>query len=131
MKTEIRIGVLVLAALAALACSGGGTKCERICELANACSIDQRTADRECSMYCSDVTAQQDRIEAASGAACKEEFAAHLACWESNSGSICDQTFTGCVDSGKAWTTCLGAFCAANKSDLNCTATGAPALRPF
>ncbi|SEU10208.1 hypothetical protein [Stigmatella erecta] len=130
----MRAGVLTASLLAVLclgsACSS--SKCESVCEDANACEVNERPADVECTPYCEDVEAFQARAVQAGQEDCNGLFEAHLDCWESNSSQICSKEFTGCTEAATAWRNCMGTYCKteAGKTDVNCSG-GNTRLLPF
>jgi len=122
------LAVMVLA-------TGCSSKCEAVCASANTCEVNERAADVECTPYCVDVEAFQQRAVAAGQPDCNAQFQAHLDCWAANSAQVCKvKEFTGCAEASKAWTDCLTPYCAAllaeKKTDPNC-ANGKPTLLPF
>lgn len=123
MKLGICTAVL-FAALAGCAPTSGYTKCEQVCEAANACKLDQRPVDIDCPEFCGGAR----RINAAAN--CGAELEAHLNCWQGARANICDPMFTGCKESGDAWVACLTPFCRGNMTEPACS-SGRPALRPF
>jgi hypothetical protein len=130
----MRAAVLTASWLAVMCLAGGcsSSKCESVCAEANACALNERPADVECTPYCEDVESFQDRAIEAGQADCHAQFEAHLDCWEQNTQSICDKNFSGCAEQAKAWTSCVTAYCKteAGASDPNCL-RGAPTLQPF
>ncbi|WP_081465918.1 hypothetical protein [Stigmatella aurantiaca] len=94
--------------------------------------MSERAADVECTPYCEDVEAFQQRAVAAGQADCNALFEAHLDCWEQNTAQICSKEFTGCSDAAKAWRDCVGVYCKtdAAKTDPNCSG-GNTRLLPF
>jgi hypothetical protein len=124
---------LLMAVVPMIGCSPTG-KCESVCAQWNACTIDQRAVDFECSFLCNDVEAQQDRAAKEGQPDCKAEYEAHLDCWQSNSKQICNKEFTDCRATGTAWTTCMRTYCGyvgtAKLTDQNC-ANGNTTFVPF
>jgi hypothetical protein len=115
--------------------TGCSSKCEAVCATANTCEVNERPADVECTPYCADVEALQQRAVAANQPDCDSQFQAHLDCWAgATNDQVCSKEFTGCAEASKAWTDCLTPYCAAilaeKKTDPNC-ASGKPTLRPF
>jgi protein gp37 len=127
--------VLAASLLAALSlASGCASRCEAVCERANACTVAQRSTDVDCVHYCGDVEAVNKRAVAAGQQSCDALFQEHLRCWERNPRQICSAEFTDCAESGQAWVDCMTPYCAAvaaaKTTDPNC-AGGEPTLLPF
>jgi hypothetical protein len=80
------MGVVSVLLVVASGCSG--SRCESVCESANACDLTKRPADVDCPEYCADVTLMQDRMKKGSMSPCSAEFDAHLKCWEQTESSI-------------------------------------------
>jgi len=114
--------------------TGCSSKCEAVCGEANACTVSQRAADVDCPEYCADVEKFNERAVEAGQESCDAAFQKHLACWESNSKSICDKEFSGCAEARTEFADCMTAYCAAvsaaKKTDPNCNG-GVPLLAPF
>lgn len=126
---------LLMAVLPVIGCAGPSGKCESVCAQWNACAINQRSVEFECNLLCEDIEKQQAKAAEAGQPDCKTEHEAHLDCWQSNSAEICNREFTGCRDSGTAWTTCLQTYCRyvqtqENLSDPNCN-SGRATFVPF
>lgn len=130
----MRAGVLTASLLMVLCLAGGCSSgpCESVCAQANACGVSERPADVECTPYCEDVEAFQQRALQAGQADCRPLFQAHLDCWEQNASRICSKDFTGCAEQGQAWSSCVAAYCTteAAAADPNC-AKGQSTLLPF
>ena len=130
----MRAGVLTASLLTVLCLAGGcsSSSCESVCADANACGIDERPDDVECTPFCADVEAFQVRALQAGQADCRPLFAAHLDCWERNTSQICAKDFTGCAEQAQAWTDCVAAYCASDAAakDPHCS-DGASTLLPF
>jgi len=102
--------------------SGCSTPCESVCSSYNSCAVTQRDHKVDCATFC-DREQQLERSAAKTGAdTCKKEFDAHISCWETNIGDICDAKSTKCEASATAWTDCVAKFCAveANANDQAC-----------
>ena len=126
-----------LAAVMSLMTGCSSTKCESVCAEANACELSERPTNVDCPEYCQDVEDFNARAAARQGGqSCQAQFDAHIQCWETNTAQICNTEFTGCADSGAAWTECMAAHCAAvsesedGATDPNCFDAD-PALYPF
>jgi hypothetical protein len=125
-----------LAAVMSLMTGCSSSKCESVCEEANACELTERPTNVDCVHYCEDVEAFNERAVKAGGESCQAQFDAHIECWETNSAQMCNTEFDGCAESGEAWTECMAAHCAAvaeseeGATDPNCFDTD-PALYPF
>lgn len=129
---------LILSLCAALfVLSGCSTPCESVCSSYNSCTVAQRDHKVDCATFCGreqqfEETAARARVDT-----CKKAFDAHLACWETNLGDICNAESTKCEASATAWTDCVAKFCAveANASDQACVpqdeGPALPALRGF
>jgi hypothetical protein len=114
---------LILSLCAALfVLSGCSTPCESVCSSFNECTIAERDHEVDCATFC-DREQQFEEHAAKIGAdTCKTEFDAHIACWETNIGQICDAESAVCEASATAWTDCMAKFCAvpANADDQAC-----------
>ncbi len=127
-----------LAAVMSLMTGCSSSKCETVCEEANACGLKERSTNVDCPRYCEDAEAFNQRAVKAGGESCNAQFQAHLDCWEKNNAQICKPVdeFDGCVESGEAWTECMAAHCLAvsesedGATDPNCF-DDTPALYPF
>lgn len=114
---------LILSLCAALfALSGCSTPCENVCSSYNACTITQRDHKVDCATFCGREQQFEESAAEAGADTCKTEFDAHIACWETNIGQICDAKSTTCEASATAWTDCVAKFCAvpANADDQAC-----------
>lgn len=128
---------LILSVCAALSVlSGCSTPCESVCASYNSCTIAQRDSKVDCATFC-DREQQFEQTAAKTRAdTCKKEFDAHISCWQTNIGDICDAKNTKCEESSAAWTDCMKKFCAVpeNVDDQACVLdkdAGAPALSGF
>ncbi len=101
-------------------CSAG-SKCESVCEQANACEVTERPLETDCNAFCEDVPATHERMVGLGATSCDTEYQAHLSCWENSSAEMCNAEFEGCVDSADAWTACMATFCNAHSDDARCT----------
>jgi hypothetical protein len=114
--------------------TGCSSKCESVCSEANACGLKARPTDVDCPAFCSDVDAFNERAKKAGRESCEAQFQAHLSCWETSTAQLCAEGFTGCEESGAAWTGCMAAHCEAvaeeGGTDPNCFDED-PALYPF
>ena len=114
---------LILSLCAALfALSGCSSPCEGVCSSFNDCTVAERDHKVDCATFC-DREQQFEESAAAAGAdTCKTQFDAHIACWETNEGDICNAESTACEASATAWTDCMATFCAveANAEDQGC-----------
>jgi len=119
----VKASPLILSLCAALfVLSGCSSPCESVCSSFNDCSLTERDHKVDCATFC-DREQQFEETAAEKGAdTCKKEFDAHIACWESNIGEICDAENTKCEASATAWVDCMAKFCAvdANATDQAC-----------
>lgn len=130
MKAVI-LGATALVVMLTTSCA---SRCEAMCEKANACDITQRAVDYDCVSLCADVDAVQKRAVTAGQENCSTAFNAYLSCWESNQAQICDKQFTGCTEKAQAWTDCMKPYCASfpstDTTERSCR-NGAPAFVLF
>ena len=152
----MRIGLFAVLCVSLLlgACRrSGNAKCFDVCEKANQCDLTERPVDIECDLFCPEVEEMQARMRTAAeegkwtplpgfSSTCEEPFNAHLDCWQSNSGQICNvkgtNAFTDCDESGAQWLDCMAEYCKYAKSigtagsadEPNC-AGDAPGFLPF
>lgn len=136
----MRAGVLTASLLAVL-CLGSGcsSKCEAVCDEANACSVKERSVDVECTPFCADVEDFQARAKQA-GQECTSQWEEHLNCWDAGSSSICQspddsEKSAECAEKAQAWVDCMKPYCEAvaeaeDGYDPNCDG-GEPLLLPF
>ena len=130
---------LILSLCAALFFLSGcsNTPCERVCAQYNACTVDQRADDVDCATFCEREQQFEQSLSKAGADTCKKEFDAHISCWETNIGDICNAENKKCEASATAWTECMAKFCdvKANANDQACVpqADGGagPALEGF
>jgi hypothetical protein len=123
MRNTVNALRLILSLCAVLvAVSGCSTPCESVCSSFNECTVAERDHKVDCATFCDRVDQFQASAEKAGADACKNEFDAHTACWESNIDNICNADDTKCAASGTAWTDCMAKFCAveANAKDQAC-----------
>jgi hypothetical protein len=121
----VKASPLLLSLCAALsALCGCSTPCERVCSEYNACTVDQRAGDVDCTTFC-DREQQFEESAAKAGAdTCKTQFDAHISCWETNIENICKAEDTKCEPSATAWTDCMAKFC--SQSHTEASDAGAP-----
>ena len=119
----MKASALILSLCAALVgLSGCSSPCESVCASFNDCSITERDHDVDCATYC-EREQQFEETAARTGAdTCKTQFDAHIACWESNIGNICNAENKACEESATEWIACVAKFCAdpVNTDDQAC-----------
>ena len=119
----MKASALTLSLCAALSVlSGCSTPCEHVCSSFNACSVEERDHKVDCPSFCEREQEFEESAQKTGADTCKKEFDAHLSCWETNIGAICDAESTKCEASATAWTDCMAKFCAveANAMDQAC-----------
>jgi len=138
MRYTVKSPLILSLCAALLAIAGCSTPCEDACEEFNACPIDKRSYEIDCSTFCYRATEQFEASASAAGAStCQAEFDKYISCWETNISDICNAENTKCDADGKAWTDCMAKFCAveANAKDSACViqdeGPALPALEPF
>jgi len=102
----------------------GGTQCEQLCTQYNACTVAQRSTNVDCIDFCSEVDAVNARAQAKGVSGCDAKWTEHLACWNRNVSSICNDQATDCDQSALDWQTCVASYCdqviAEEKFDRSC-----------
>jgi hypothetical protein len=119
----VKASPLTLSLCAALfALSGCSTPCESVCSSFNSCTVEQRDHKVDCATFCAREQQFEESAAKTDADTCKTEFDAHIACWETNIGAICDAESTKCEASATAWIDCMKKFCAvkANANDQAC-----------
>jgi hypothetical protein len=137
-RNTVKASTLILSLCAALSVlSGCSSPCESVCSSFNSCTITERSNKVDCTTFC-EREQQFEETAAERGAdTCKKEFDAHISCWETNIGDICNDESKKCEASATAWTDCMAKFCAvdANANDQACVpqdeGPARPALRGF
>jgi hypothetical protein len=128
----VKASSLILSLCAALVLlSGCSTPCEGVCSSYNSCSLTQRDHKVDCATFCDREQQFEKTAATVKADTCKKEFDAHISCWQTNIGNICDAKSTKCEMSATAWTDCMAKFCAVetNADDQACvTQEEGPAL---
>ncbi len=108
--------VLVLALCAAAlstACGGSSYSCQDLCAASNACP--GTTVKDDCPSNCSRLAALN------ASASCGTKFDAFLSCADSNKAALCtDVSTSACSAQISAYSSCVGTYCNAHPSDVNC-----------
>lgn len=114
--------------------SSCSTRCESVCYRYNTCTVAQRSTDIDCPLWCGDAEQITTKAEGI-GTDCSSQWSEYVACWEQNSGRVCDSTFTDCSMKGTAYVSCVNAYCVQlkteGKTDLLCNTTANPARTVF
>ena len=117
--------------------SGCSSPCESVCSEFNSCTVEERDHKVDCSAFCSREEQFEETAAKAGADTCKTQFDAHISCWETNIGDICNAESMVCEASATAWVDCMAKFCAvdANANDQACVpqdeGPAVPALSGF
>jgi hypothetical protein len=116
----VKASPLILSLCAALvALSGCSTPCESVCSSFNSCTVAERDHKVDCATFCDREQQFEESAAKTRADTCKKQFDAHLSCWETNVGAICDAENTKCEMSATAWTDCMAKFCAVEANAKN------------
>lgn len=123
MRNTVNASRLILSLCATLfLVSGCSTPCQSVCSSFNDCTVAQRDHKVDCGTFCGRVEQFEASAKKSGGDTCEAEFDAHISCWDTNMGDICNAESTKCAESATAWTDCMAKFCAveANANDQAC-----------
>ena len=97
--------------------SGCSTPCESVCSNYNTCTIEQRDHKIDCGTFCGREQQFEETAAKTGADACKKEFDAHISCWQTNIGEVCNAESMKCEESATAWTDCMAKFCAVSHTE--------------